>query len=1095
MATTTQSIGGDVLGLETPLVIQANLTTAVVNITASDPNAAEPSDTGAFTITRTGGDLSQDLQILYFLSGSASAGTDYERLPNPIVIPAGATSVEVLVRPINDSGLEGNESIELFLRSGTGYTVGSSARATVTIADNDPEPLPVPTVNITPSTLTVEEGESGGFTITRTGNTADALQVTINLSADAALTSEDFALTGNILSATATQIQVVIPEGQASTELTFAAESDVLAEAVESLSLTVVDTAAYDVGTSGSATASIAESAAILPTISLTPDALLVEEGETDSLTVTRTGDTSDDLFVTININPGSGLTASDFSLGGNVLALTETSLRVTIPAGQASTGLTFTAENDALAEAEETLTFTVVDTDTYNVDAGAGSATASIAPSDPVPLTGSITIIHETDVADGTDFSFDWDLGAFILDDANPDDGDSITNQTVLDDLAAGLYTIKANPVTGFQLFKIELTSNTDDLDGDSGSITSGTVEINLTPGEDVTVIFTSVQISPPEDIDYAIAPTTSQLEEGDVGETPITFTLTRSGTTTGESSVEFVLVGDALLGEDYSFDPITGVTGTGVTVTEDAGVFTVTFAPNATEATLTLNVMGDTAIEADETIRVQLQNGTAPNGSATISTPEAVTTLLNDDELLPPDQDIDYAITTDTTGLSEGDSGRQVISFTITREGATDVASQVALALGGNAELNTDYEFVSVTGATLTGDVLNPTLAFEAGATTATVTFAVLGDTVVEPDETIVATLSDATAPDNATISIPSATTTILNDDEDEPSLPNAGPLLDLSKEVGSVSVEFQITREAAFTNVIQFYEIDDNQGTVAGLAPGDAGYKEAALSRIVTGVELTGINNTTTSRSVVLEGGKFYAPILFPNGDRRNPLFAFNEANPGDRVQILSPEANVFRFEDLVGGDDDFNDLIVEATILSNDIPEPATDLSSLVETTALVLDSIDFDGLPDSVFEAFDFILDDVSDFLFDTFGFDLNTWPELDELTGLVAVGVDLIQDALADSGFDATFYFYATDELGLVDNYSPFDAQYEEAVRNNFISDITLSELFNQPLSSAIELPGEPYYSVAVELSTEPDNLYTVQDVLALTFSIPGVNS
>jgi hypothetical protein len=1076
MATTTQSIenveaGEDTLGLNS-LIGRANTDSLpIVEITASDPEASEAGlDTATFTVTRSGGDLSQPLRVFYSFTGSAAAGSDFQRLPSPIIIPANATSVDVVVTPVDDDVVESLERLNLFLSDGTNYDLGASNTATVTIADDDSLPPPSPIISIAPPTLSVEEGDSGSFTVLRTGNTTESLQVSISLNPDADLTVDDFSLTGNILAASDTQIQLIIPAGETSTALNFTATSDGFAEAVESLELTVTDTAAYDVSpTAGSAIASIAESAAVVPTVSLTPDSRLVNEGESTSFTVTRTGDTDGNLFVNIRLTPDAGLTTDDFSFGGNVLVVTDSLIRVTIPDGQASSNLVFTAETDALAEPQESLGLRIINVDAYDVDATANSAIASIAPSDAIIPTGSITIVHDTDVADGTDFDFAGDLGSFTLDDATPDDGDAFGTQLVFDEVPVGTYTIQALPEGGFDLVAIDVTA----ADG-SSNLPAGSATVTVAEDEAVVITFISQQVVP-ENIDYAIAATVAEVAEGNAGTTPISFTLTRSGTTTGSSSVEFLLAGGAGLGEDYSFEPATGVTGTGITVTETGGVFTVTFAPNATDATLTLNVTGDTVIESNETVQVQLQNGTAPNGSATISTPDAATTILNDDEPLLP-QDIDYAVATDTDSLSEGNVGSQTISFTISRTGAIDVASQVELALGGSAGLGTDYEFIGITGATLLGDPLNPTIAFAADETTATLTFSVVGDTVIEPDETLVATLSNGTAPGNATISVPSATTTILTDDTDEPPLPDAGPLLDLSDEVGPTAVVFEITREAALDNVIQFYEIDDNQGTVAGLAPGDEGYAEVALSRLVPGVEVVGTDGTTLSQTVTLEGGKLYAPVLFTHGDPGRPLFSFNEANPGDRIQVRSPEPNLFLFEDLVGGDDDFDDLIIQATVVSSEASDDAT-ATSLMASTSFLLDGLDLDlsQLP-SIGE-----LPTVDEAL---------STLDIDELTGLATVGAELLQQALTETGVDGILYFYEMDAFGQVDGVSPLDLTYEDAVLNNIISQVALSDFFVQPLP---ELPSEPNYGVAVALSTEPDNLYTVQDLLTLDASIPDL--
>jgi len=139
-----------------------------VTVTASDANAAEPGNTGAFTITRTGS-TSSALTVNYAVNGSASSGADYQSLGSSVTIPAGSSSATRTVTPIDDSTVEGSETVVLNLSANSAYTVGSPNSATVTIGDNDQPPPPLvadftasPLLGIVP--LVVE------FTDTSTGN-------------------------------------------------------------------------------------------------------------------------------------------------------------------------------------------------------------------------------------------------------------------------------------------------------------------------------------------------------------------------------------------------------------------------------------------------------------------------------------------------------------------------------------------------------------------------------------------------------------------------------------------------------------------------------------------------------------------------------------------------------------------------------------------------------------------------------------------------------------------------------------------------------------------------------------------------------------
>ncbi|MGH2413563.1 MAG: Calx-beta domain-containing protein, partial [Microcystaceae cyanobacterium] len=128
---------------------------------------------------------------------------------------------------------------------------------------------------------------------------------------------------------------------------------------------------------------------------------------------------------------------------------------------------------------------------------------------------------------------------------------------------------------------------------------------------------------------------------------------------------------------------------------------------------------------------------------------------------------QDISYAIATSNATLTEGNSGSQPVTYTVTRTGATQNASSVSYSIGGSATNGSDYNSIGGTsGATGLTGAIN----FAVGETSKTITLRVLGDTTVESNETITATLSNPTAPGSASLTTSSATTTITNDDNDD-------------------------------------------------------------------------------------------------------------------------------------------------------------------------------------------------------------------------------------------------------------------------------------------------------------------------------------
>ena len=159
---------------------------------------------------------------------------------------------------------------------------------------------------------------------------------------------------------------------------------------------------------------------------------------------------------------------------------------------------------------------------------------------------------------------------------------------------------------------------------------------------------------------------------------------------------------------------------------------------------------VVGDTAIESDETFYVDLSD---PMGLVT--TQDRVTaTITNDDQSMVSIEDVT---------LPEGNSGTTNFDFPVSLSQATDKPVEVMYMIIPVTATATDNDYTSVPAGKLTIPV---------GQTTGTITVAVSGDTRVELDETFYVYLTSAT---NAEIAgdpiynfLVPAIGTIVNDDE---------------------------------------------------------------------------------------------------------------------------------------------------------------------------------------------------------------------------------------------------------------------------------------------------------------------------------------
>ncbi len=117
------------------VTIQDNDELAVITVEATDPNASEVNnDRGQFLFKRTG-NLKRGLPVKYIIRGTATHGTDYQRLAGRVTFLEGESMITVDVEPFRDSFQETSETVIVEISQASTYLVGSPNSATVTISD------------------------------------------------------------------------------------------------------------------------------------------------------------------------------------------------------------------------------------------------------------------------------------------------------------------------------------------------------------------------------------------------------------------------------------------------------------------------------------------------------------------------------------------------------------------------------------------------------------------------------------------------------------------------------------------------------------------------------------------------------------------------------------------------------------------------------------------------------------------------------------------------------------------------------------------------------------------------------------------------
>ncbi|HEX8485483.1 Calx-beta domain-containing protein [Sphingomonas sp.] len=168
------------------------------------------------------------------------------------------------------------------------------------------------------------------------------------------------------------------------------------------------------------------------------------------------------------------------------------------------------------------------------------------------------------------------------------------------------------------------------------------------------------------------------AEVAEGDAGSVALRFTVTRVGGSTGAATVDFATAfGTADAGDALGALP--------------AG--TLTFADGETEKVVTVQIAGDTAVEADETITLTLSNAT---GGTSVGDGTATGTILNDDA--PPPVASDVWINEFHYDNGGADLGEFV---EVAAAAGTDLAGwQIVLYNGNPAQRTTYGAAVALTG-----------------------------------------------------------------------------------------------------------------------------------------------------------------------------------------------------------------------------------------------------------------------------------------------------------------------------------------------------------------------------------------------------------
>jgi hypothetical protein len=681
----------------------------------NDPEANSGTHTKTIFVQRTGGSGGA-VDVSYATSdGTATvAGNDYLASFGTLHWNDGDSADKTFTVTVNgDTTFEPDETINLTLSGPTGGgIIGGTNPTTLTIQNDDAQP----TISI--GDLSQAEGNAGtssfDFAVTLSNPSDQTITVRYTTTDGTATQPSDYSSAGGT---------VTFMPGATSEAVSASVNGDTTFEGDETFTVNL-DTPTNSTIADGTGLGTLQNDDS-QPTIQF---ALASSSGPESANPVHLAVSLSNDSVETVTIN--YTVNVSSTATGGVDYTLLGTGT-LTFSPGETSHNVSLTVNDDSLDESDETV---VVDL-SVPVNATLGATTQhtyTIQDNDNEPTIS----IDDVTVTEGNSLS--TTTATFHVTLSAPSGKTITAHYATADDTAVqpGDYTSTSGDLTftpGQTAKTVDVTVKGDDLDEANETYfvnLSALVNLNSVGNDTQGVGTITDDDSQPGFSIYDVS-----HNEGNSGTTSYTFTVTKSGTTSLTTKVDYATVdGSATAPSDY----------TAITTA------TLTFAPGDATRTVTVLVNGDTTFESDETFTVHLSNPV----NATISDADGTGTITNDDA------QPSFAIN-DVTA-NEGNSGTTNFVFTVTMTGTTALSATVDFATANGTTNPATGDGACGAGSDYMSQ--NGTLTFAPTDTMMTVTVTVCGETPDEANETFFVNLSGAT---NAGISDNQGVGTITNDD----------------------------------------------------------------------------------------------------------------------------------------------------------------------------------------------------------------------------------------------------------------------------------------------------------------------------------------
>ena len=585
----------------------------------AEPAAVEEGGTIKFTLTRLGAfNLNRALEVPIRVTERGAFLGDIDVLPTEATFAANETTATLLVETVDDEVAEANGSVSLTITRGETYRLGDAFIATAEVIDNDGaegvgtrDDLEVEsdvTVSFAATRYEASEGDRVlDFAVRLSTATLQEVTVQYATVTGTATAGMDYAARTGILTFPAATTEQTI-------RVRILDDDVVEEEETFTVSLRRAFNAKIEVG---KATGVIADND-LRVVVSIAADLAAVTEGGTAAFTLTRVGELTAPLTVSVSVTAfGAFLTD-------------EVPTEATFAANAATTRLLVTTDDDGHVEANGSVTATIT-SGAYQIG-DAASATVVVIDNDVrgVAVTPTALTIRE-----GSSSSYMVGLDTEPTADVTvavqvPEGAEISVTPTALTFTAANWNTKQLVVVTAAQdddtVADDPLTIRHAVSGGDYGAVTAASVVVTILEDDPAIRIADAAAVEGAGEMAFSVRLSVPSIQ-----------TVTVDWTTAD---------GTAIAGTDY-----------------EAATGTLTFSALATTQTIRVPIIDDNLDEAAETFTVALHNS-----NMAIADGEATGVIADND--LPV-----VNLTTDLAGVVEGET----VAFTLTRIGDLTVPLRV--------------------------------------------------------------------------------------------------------------------------------------------------------------------------------------------------------------------------------------------------------------------------------------------------------------------------------------------------------------------------------------------------------------------------------